>query len=243
MVLQLVSINLPYICWYVSPPSRQLSPLNLRSIELEQPMARCYCLDSFWLPATDNLDTSPAKSCTSLTSVCDCFSRAFNQVNNLWLGIIINFGSLLSDWNYVYSIYLIKCPPWINAQGKSSVFVNNAMYGRGTVGGAELDTVEPVGNMAAQIMSAIEPCSRAMCGVSVTSVGEKNSIEHLLQIKYWIASHFSVCQPCVQHRYKRERDGKRSTCAQSLLCCACLLIRVSPPVTPPTKRESFVQLP
>ena len=60
-----------------------------------------------------------------------------------------------------------------------------------TVGGAELDT----GN--------IDTCRQVeqltVCGVSVTSVGEKDSIEPPIT-KYWvyIGSHFSVCQPRVQ---------------------------------------------
>ncbi len=39
----------------------------------------------------------------------------------------------------MYRIYLIKHPSCLNAQGKSSVFVNKRPYmGRGTVGGAEI---------------------------------------------------------------------------------------------------------
>ncbi len=57
------------------------------------------------------------------------------------------------------------------------------MYGRGTVGGAELDTWNQWEVWQHRYMSTMEP-GRAIltvCGVSVTSVGEKDSIEHLLQ--------------------------------------------------------------
>ncbi len=57
------------------------------------------------------------------------------------------------------------------------------MYGRGSVGGAELDTWNQWEAWQHRYMSTMES-GRAIltvCGVSVTSVGEKDSIEHLLQ--------------------------------------------------------------
>ncbi len=51
------------------------------------------------------------------------------------------------------------------------------MYGRGTVGGAEVEACQH------RYMFTMEP-GRVIftaCGVSVTSVGEKDFIEHLLQ--------------------------------------------------------------
>ncbi len=56
------------------------------------------------------------------------------------------------------------------------------MYGRGTVGGAELDMSNQWEACQHRYMSTMEP-GRAIltvCGVSLTSVGEKDSIEHLL---------------------------------------------------------------
>ncbi len=57
------------------------------------------------------------------------------------------------------------------------------MYGSGTVGGAEVDTWNQWEAWQYRYMSTMEP-GRAILtvsGVSVTSVGKKDSIEHLLK--------------------------------------------------------------
>ncbi len=80
------------------------------------------------------------------------------------------------------------------------------MYGRGTVGGAELDMWNQWEAYASIDTCPMEP-GRALtvCGVSLTSVGEKDSIEHLL------------CLGCI---------CKRSRYMYTVVCL-CVYVRVS----------------